>query len=230
MGFRGRTGVKSTDLQKYASSMPVRDAIFSPLYDYQAYPTAGALNFTFFAVPQGGGTTSALGATGVKTLADTNMQVASQLPRGNRFLCIGIEVEFWPGNTPGLRLAAVPSDAQFARNWDDTYNVLRSGYLTLNVQNRIFAQDAPLMKFPTQTRLTGVATYNQNDTTAATIGFGQIEYATACGAGYDITPVLLESTQAFTVNINFPAVVATPSGSDARLGVRLVGKLIRDAQ
>jgi hypothetical protein len=229
--FTGRTGVKSGQLAQYASSRPdLKDAIFQPLYDYQTYATAGSLNFTFFALPKGQGTTSALGATGVKTLADTNMQNAGMLPLGNKFLVLGIEVEFWPGSTPGFRLAAVPTDAQFARNWDDAYNVLRSGSLTLNVQNRVFAQDAPLMKFPTSTRLTGVATYNENNSTATTVGFGQIEYVTSCGAGYNITPVLLESTQAFDVNIAFPAVVPTPSGVDARLGVRLVGKLVRNAQ
>lgn len=227
----GRKGVTAAQIAQYRSTVPnVADSIFSPLYDYQSYPTAGALIFTFFALPQGQGTTSALNATGVKTIADTNMQVAGALPRGNRFLVKGIEVEFWPGSTPGLRLAATPTDAQFARNWDDVYNVLRSGSLTLNVQNRIYAQDAPLMKFPPQTRLNGVASYNQSDSTASTVTFGQIEYATACGAGYNIVPVYLESTQFFNVQVAFPALVPTPSGVDARIGVRLVGNLVRDAQ
>lgn len=227
----GRKGVTAAQIAQYRSTVPnVADSIFSPLYDYQEYPAAGLLGFTFFALPQGQGTTSALGATGVKTLADTNMQAAGVLPRGNRFLVKGIELEFWPGSTPGLRLAAAPTDAQFARNWDDAYNVLRSGSLTFNVQNRVYAQDSPLMKFPTQTRLTGVATYNQNDTTAATVGFGQIEYATSCGAGYNIVPVYLESTQFFNVTVNFPALVPTPSTVAGRIGVRLVGNLVRDAQ
>ncbi len=230
MSFKGRTGVSMVDLSKYDSSKDQLDSIFAPLWDYQTYATAGALNFNFFALPQGQGTTSSPGATGVKQIGDTNMQIAGSLPAGNRFLVIGIEVEFWPGSSPGLRLAAVPTDAQFARNWDDTYAVLKGGSLTLTVQNRMFAQDAPLMKFPTQTRLAGVAAYNQNDTTAATVGFGQIEYASSCGAAYDITPILLKPTQAFTVTINFPAVIATPSGVDARIGVRLVGKLIRNVQ
>jgi hypothetical protein len=230
MSFKGRTGVSMSDLAKYDSSKDQLDSIFSPLYDYQTYATAGALNFNFFALPQGQGATSSLNAAGVKTIADTNMQIAGSLPAGNRFLVIGIEVEFFPGSTPGLRLAAVPTDAQFSRNWDDCYNVLRSGSLTLTVQNRTFAQDAPLLKFPTQTRLAGVASYNQNDSNANTVGFGQIEYASAAGAAYDITPVLLKPTQAFSVVIAFPAVVATPSTVDARIGVRLVGKLIRNVQ
>lgn len=221
-GISGRRGVTPEQLAQHRTTVAgVADAVWSPLYDYQTYATAGALTTNFFAVPAG---------QSGKTLADTNMQVAGQLPRGNRFLCVGIEVEFWPSNSPGLRLAAVPTDAQFARNWDDVYAVLKSGFLSLNIQQRVYAQDAPLMKFPPQTRLTGVATYNQNDTTAATVGFGQIEYATACGAGYSIIPVYIESTQFFNVQIQFPALVPTPSGQDARWGVRLLGNLIRDAQ
>ncbi len=221
-GMTGRRGVTPEQLAQHRTTVAgVADAVWSPLYDYQAYPTAGQLTTNFFAVPNG---------QNGKTLADTNMQVAGQLPRGNRFLCVGIEVEFWPGSTPGLQLTAAPTAAQLARNWDDVYNVLKAGSLTLNIQQRVYAQDAPLMKFPPQTRLTGVATVTQNDTTAATVGFAQIEYATACGAGYSIIPVYIESTQFFNVQILFPALVPTPSTVDARWGVRLLGNLVRDAQ
>lgn len=229
-GMTGRKGVTPEQLAQHRTTVAgVADAIWSPLYDYQTYATAGALQFQFFSVPQGQGATSALNATGVKTVADTNMQQAGSLPRGNRFLAVGIEVEFWPGSSPGLEVAAaLPTAAQIARNWDDVYNVIRSGSLTFNIQQRIYAQDAPLMKFPPQTRLTGVASLNATANAAAS--FQQIEYATACGAGYSIIPVYIESTQFFSVTVNFPAVVATPSGVDGRIGVRLLGNLIRDAQ
>jgi hypothetical protein len=230
-GMTGRRGVTPEQLAQHRTTVAgVADAVWSPLYDYQSYPTAGALQFQFFSVPQGQGTTSALGATGVKTVADTNMQQAGSLPRGNRFLCVGIEVEFWPGSTPGLQGTAAITAAQIARNWDDVYNVMRSGSLTFNIQQRIYAQDAPLMKFPTQTRLTGTTAISQSDSTASTVAFAQIEYATTCGAGYSIIPVYIESTQFFSVTANFPALVATPSAVDARIGVRLLGNLIRDAQ
>ena len=230
MGIRGRTGVKAGDIAKYRSSLPQADSIWNPQYDYVAYPNAGTTQLSFFTTPQGQGTTSAPGGSGSKTIQDTNLTTAGMLPLGNRFLVLGIEVEFWPGNTPGLRLAAVPTDAQFARNTDDVYTLLKSGILTFSIQNRIFVQDGPLMKFPTQTRLAGFATYNQNDSTAATIGFGQIEYAAGIGASYDIVPVYIESTQGFTVTINWPGVVALPSATDGRIGVRLNGKLVRNAQ
>jgi hypothetical protein len=230
-GVQGRRGVTPEQLAQHRTTVAgVADAVWSPLYDYQAYATAGFLQASFFAVPQGQGTTSSPGATGPKTIADTNMQVAGQLPRGNRFLCVGIEVEFFPGSNPGLSLTAAPTEAQTARNWDDVYAVMKAGSLTLNIQQRVYAQDAPLMKFPTQTRLTGVAANTSNNTTTTTVGYQQIEYATTAGAGYSIIPVYIESTQFFNVVIAFPALVPTPSAVDARIGVRLLGNLIRDAQ
>lgn len=227
-GISGRRGVTPDQLAAHRTTVAgVADAIWSPLYDYQAYAAAGALALQFFAVPQGQGTTSALNATGAKTLADTNMQVAGQLPRGNRFLAVGIEVEFWPGNVPGSLGAA--SATTVGRNMNDCYNVLKSGSLTFNIQQRIYAQDAPLMKFPSQTRLTGVAAIS-DATTAAAAQNAQIDYATAAGAGYSIIPVYIESTQFFSVTLNFPALVPTVSTAAGRIGVRLLGNLIRDAQ
>lgn len=230
-GMQGRRGVTPEQLAQHRTTVAgVADAIWSPLYDYQTYPLAGSLGLQFFAVPQGQGTTSAPNASGVKTLSDTNMQVAGQLPRGNRFLCVGIEIEFWPSNDPGLATTAVPTAAQTGRNWGDVYRVLKSGALTFNIQQRTYAQDSPLNKFPTQTRIAGVATNTEQNTNATTVNYQQIEYASGCGAGYSIVPVYIESTQFFSVSLNWPALVPTQSTADARIGVRLLGNLIRDAQ
>jgi hypothetical protein len=226
--IQGRKGVSADMLNGHRTTVQgVADAIWAPLYDFQAYPAAGTLGLNFFSVPQGQGTTSALNATGVKTIADTNMQVAAQLPRGNRFYCVGIEVEFFPGSVPGSLGAAAATTV--GRNMNDCYNVLKSGSLTFNIQQRVFAQDAPLMKFPPQTRLTGVAAIADATTAAAALN-SQIDYATAAGAGYSIIPVDIESTQFFSVTVNFPALVPTVSTAAARIGVRLLGNLIRDAQ
>jgi hypothetical protein len=230
MSMQGRTGLRREDLTRYQSSTSQLDTIFSPLYDYQIYPAAGLLQFNFFALPVGQGVTSAFGgAGGVKTLADTNMQVAGQLPAGNRFLALGIEVEFWPGSVPGtVGAAAIATAVQAGANWNDVNRVLNNGFLTFTVQNRNFAQDAPLIKFPTQTRLAGQAAVSQ--TTNAAASFLQVDYAQGCGAGYNIVPVLLSPTQAFNVQINFPALVPTVSTVAGRIGVRLVGKLVRNVQ
>lgn len=227
-GFSGRQGLSPEDLQKYRSYVPnVDDVIWSPLYDYQAYPAAGQQLFTFFSAQKGAGATSAFGAAaGTKTSFDTNMTLSGQLGAGNQFLVLGIEVEFWTGNLPGLFAAIAPTAAQQAQNWDDVNTVLRNGILELSIQNRVYASDTPLMKFPTQTMLDGVA--DSCDTVAAV--YAQTEYATGAGLSYNIVPVLITQNQAFQVTVAFPALIPLPSGTAGRIGVRLNGKLIRNAQ
>src|SRR5437762_4568614 len=61
-----------------------KDVIWGPLYDAIAYPSAGSLALTFFALPQGQGTSSAPGAGAVaKSAFDTNMITNNQLSLGN---------------------------------------------------------------------------------------------------------------------------------------------------
>lgn len=227
-GFSGRQGLDAADLAKFRSYVPgIDDVIWQPLYDYQLYPTAGAQNFNFFAQPRGAGATSAFGAAaGVKTDFDTNMQLSGQLGAGNQFLVLGIEVEFWTSNAPGLFAAIAPTAAQQGRNWDDVYTILRNGFLRFTIQNRPYAEDAPLMKFPTQTMLDGIA---ESSGTVAAV-YAQTEYASGAGLAYNIVPVLITQNQAFSVQVLFPAQIATPSGADCRIGVRLNGKMIRNAQ
>lgn len=230
-GFSGRQGLDQSDLTKYRSYVPgVDDVIWQPFYDYLLYPTAGALQFNFFTNQKGQGATSAFGAAaGAKTIFDTNMTLSGQLGAGNQFLLLGIEVELWPTNLPSLEVAAaLPSAAQMGRNWDDVYSILRNGQLVLTIQNREYANDTPLMKFPPQTGLQGVAALNS--TTNAAASYQQIEYASGAGLAYNIVPVLIMQNQAFSVQVNFPAAIASPSGVDLRIGVRLNGKLVRNAQ
>ncbi len=96
------------------------------------------------------------------------------------------------------------------------------------VQDRDYVQDGPLMKFPTQTRLAGFAALNE--TTATTASNAQVGYAAACGAGYNMVPLRLYSNQAFQVTVTFPALIPLPSTVDGRLGARLVGDMVRNAQ
>jgi hypothetical protein len=220
-----RRGVKPEDLERYKTTLNIQDAIWNPLYDYQLYPAAGALNFAFFQVPKGQGATSAFGGAGAKTILDTNMQAPGQMPAGNKFLAEGIEVEYWPSVLPG-RAGVAAAAATMGSNWNDVYSVLRNGALTFTIQNRDYCTDAPLMKFPTTTRLAGIAAYSE--TTATT--FGQFDYAAGVGAAYSITPVLLDSNYAFTVNVTFPALIPTVSTTTGRIGVRLAGRFIRNAQ
>lgn len=227
-GFNGRTGLSQDDLARYRSYVPgVDDVVWAPLYDYQTYPAAGQLAFNFFNQQKGTGTTSAFGGAGPRTNLDTNMQLSGQLGAGNQFLVMGIEVEYWPSSDPSLATAAAATQAQLSQMTNDVYEVLRNGVLNFSVQNRPYVEDGPLMKFPTQTFLTGWAstTNGANATAAATI-----QYASGSGMSYNIVPVLLVQNQAFQCTVVFPALIPTPSTATGRIGVRFNGKLIRNAQ
>jgi hypothetical protein len=205
------------------------DAIWNPLYDYQAYPAAGQTELVFFAVQQGQGTTSAAGASGAKTEADTNMTNASLLPTNNEFYCTGVEVMFIPGVQPGVGSIAL---ADFADSYaNDVYSIGKSGVLTFRIQDRDYIQDSPLNLFPETTRLALATDFGfVFDADLATGIVERVSYANFSGEPYTITPVYIESNQAFRVKLNWPVAVATPSATIGRIGVRLNGYLIRAAQ
>jgi hypothetical protein len=72
-----------------------KDVIIEPRYDTVLYPTAGSTLLTFFALPRGQGNTSfqTAGGTAIaKTYADTNMDLAGQLPGGYNFHLLGFRV------------------------------------------------------------------------------------------------------------------------------------------
>ena len=69
------------------------DVTVQPLYDTNTILAAGATQLTYFALPIGQGL-SAFGAAGqAKTLADTNMDLAGQLPSGQNFKILGFRVQ-----------------------------------------------------------------------------------------------------------------------------------------
>lgn len=211
--------------QSYLSDM---DVIWDPLYDFNSYITAGQTNLSFFSTPQGQGTTSAPGATGSKTLADTNMETANQLGKGNQFYVTGVEVLFFPGVDPGRGAVAVADVGEFV---DDVYNVGKSGVLTFQVgSGRVYVQQGPLQLFPPSSRLAVQSSICTTESTTATSGFAEVNYATFSGEVYTIVPLLLDANQTFSCNLSWPALVPCPSGAAARIGVRLRGYRIRNAQ
>ncbi len=179
----------------------VSESIWQPLYDYQTAASAGASTQRFFLVPQG---------QGGKTLSDTNMELAGQLPKGQAFLITGIQVELYPG----VSINGTDASA-FA---DDVYNFYNGGHLILTIGSKAFVTQGPFMKFPPINRL-GM----DSSTTVATDRYA---YATATGREYVIENTLLESSQNFNVELsNLSALSA-----DARVGVTLNGYLYRNAQ
>lgn len=225
----GRPIVSAEELQAHrvtVGNMP--DVIWAPLYDFLQYATAGQLQLSFFAVPVGQGTTTAPGATGTKTLADTNLTTAGQLTKGNEFFMVAQEILFYPGVNPGTN----QSSTVVGNFINDLYAVSKAGVLTLKIgSDRNYIQDGPLGMFPACTGLSAVSALAGAVTgIATTINLDEVTYARMAGETYTITPLYIESNQGFQETVNFPAVVALPSGAAGRIGSRLRGYLIRQAQ
>lgn len=175
------------------------------LYDFSAYQAAGQTVLTFFQSP--------VGAAG-KTLQDTNMDTAGQIPKGQNFLTEAICVEFFSGAT--ISGAALNAYA------DDVKEVMESGILDFRVGSKSYKTESPLGVFPPQYRQVGYA--------ATGLAAGNIGYASNAGLMHSIIPVRLTSNQNFSVTLSWPAAVALPSAVDGRIGVRLMGRLFRNAQ
>lgn len=225
--WNGRNGLTAEQIAQYRSSLNQQDVIWNPQYDLQLYPAAGQGAFTFFGTPIGQGTTSAPGGAGAKTIQDTNMVQGSSFPAGNQFLAVGIEFDYFPANNPGFLGAG--GAAVTGRNTNDLYTVGKAGIVTLTVQNRIYVQDGPLNKFPSQTNLVGLTALSDATTAGAGL-FSQIEYASWGGLAYNIVPILIKETQAFSLAVAFAGLVPTISTQTGRIGARLLGKMIRNAQ
>lgn len=225
MGWTGRDGVSPAQITQYRSSLNNVDVVWQPQYDLQLYPAAGQQQFTFFGTPIGQGATSAPAGAGAKTLQDTNLTQAGSFAAGNQFLVVGVEFDYFPIGNPGL-FAAAATALNTGPNSNDVYVVGKAGVVTLTIQNRIYLQDGPLNKFPSQTNLGGYT--GQAVTTAAS--FVQVDYSSWQGLAYNIVPVLIKETQAFSLTVQFAGLVPTISTTTGRIGARLLGKLIRNAQ
>lgn len=71
----------------------VQDLITQPLYDSGTVATSATTKITFFSVPYGSGTTNF--GTGAKTLTDTNLSLAGQIPAGWRHECRAVSFVGW---------------------------------------------------------------------------------------------------------------------------------------
>lgn len=219
-----------------------KDVIWNPLFDFQAFPSAGfAGNLaTFFANQQGQGVSSApgVGTNVPKTVYDTNLQAPNQLTLGNEFYCIGSETLFYPGvsnvtNAPfGIlpgRGGVAPTNTGLFVN--DCWEVGMQGFKSLKVgTDRYYVQDGPLSMFPPVTRMAGFAALSEIGPSSTSVGVGnEISYAVWSGEPYTVVPIFVQTNQLFTVTITFPTAIALPSGQIGRLGERLRGYLIRQA-
>ena len=208
------------DLSKYRVNRPGQLEVFrQSLYDYQVAALAGQNQLTYFQVPIGG----TQGAV-IKTPADTNMQLAGQLPSGQQFLVQSIECKFWPGVNPSVGPVADAPDSFV----NDVFLWNKTGWLEFLVGSKVYLREAPIERFPPKTRLDGWASITSTLTAGAATE-SRISYATSSGRPYPIDPyILLESTQNFAVSLNW--IILQPLTTAGRAGIILDGLLIRNSQ
>jgi hypothetical protein len=181
----------------------VVETIWQPIYDTVSYAAAGAASTQFFQNP--------IGQAG-KTLQQTNMELAGQIPKGQNFLITGIQVELIPGVNP--------EGAAITNFTNDNYSFYKAGALVLRIGAKDFIRQGNLMKFAPVNRLAGQA--------ATGLAAHQVSYAQAAGREFAVADLMLESNQNFGVEILNGATL--PSGSAANVQVTLNGFLYRNAQ
>lgn len=201
------------------------EATRQSLYDFQAYPAAGATSFTFFQNP--------VGQSG-RTLADTNVENAGTLPAPKHLLVQSIEIYLFPGDNPVTANNAADIVADAPNFANDVYALQQSGFLDFFIGSKSYLTEAPIGRFPPKTCLkTEFAFTLQTKQTAGADNNSQVsgDYAVFTGRPYQINPwILLTPTQNFNVTLNFPTAVALPSGVNARIGIVLDGILYRLSQ
>lgn len=220
----GRPILTTDQLQSHVTQLQQQDIIWSPLYDDGQYiGTAGQTQLSFFAVPQGQGTTLAPGVVGAKSLQDTNLTSAGQLTKGNAFYMTGQELLFFPGENPESAPGTTINNFL-----NDVYTFGKNGVLTMQVgSNRNYLQDGPLSLFPPATRIAMSAALAG---WAVTNSLVEISYGVQSGEVYTIVPLYLEANLGFGEVINWTAAQALPSANNARIFSRLRGYLNRNAQ
>ena len=174
------------------------------LYDIQPYAIGGQTQLSFFQSPVG---------QGGKTLSDTNLTLAGQLPSNQKFLVEDIQIWFNSGASPAIL------GGTFGVQLNDAWIVYKAGNLKMTIGAREILQEAPLGRFPCANKL-------ESDSSQAGIANGVIVTGNAGGRIYklDQTDVWIPSTTAFSVQTSWPeGVQPLVSGVAGRIGVILSG-------
>lgn len=219
-----RTIPNKAQLANYNVNRPGWEAIRQSLYDFTTYAAAGQTQLTFFALPVG---------QGGKTLSDTNMTLAGQLPANQEFLVNSIELYFrtiTPAPSASTVDAAVAAPA-LATQVNDSYLVSRTGNLTFTIGSKPYLQEAPLGRFPPKTDFELDAAVALATTVAADSIESRVAIGRWKGRPYILSPADLRliSTQNFNVTLNWPEGVQAIT-NNARIGVVLDGILYRRSQ
>ncbi len=223
-------GVPSrSDASRYSVNREGWEAVRQTLYDSQQLAAAGATQLSFFNLPIGQGTSWAGGGT--KSLSDTNMTLAGQLPKNQEFLMQSIEVHFYPTTpTVAAQMPAAFGAQAIAQIVNDEYIFRRAGNLVLISGSKPYLSEAPLMKFPPKTffEITAAAA---DVTTAGASLQTRIALGKARGRPYLLSPVdlLLPENQNFAITLNWPEGVQAIA-NPARVFIVIDGILYRKSQ
>lgn len=210
------------ELSRYSVNRPGWEAIKQSLYDYQAYAAAGQAQLSFFQQPVGQAS---------KTLSDTNMTLAGQLPKNQEFLITSLEVWFVPTTpTVAAQMPAAFGAQAISQIVNDAYIVGRAGNLNLTIGAKPYLQEAPLGRFPSKAYFDLHAAAADVTTAGANLQ-SRIAYGHWCGRPYllDPAPLLLPENQNFSVSLNWPEGVQAIT-NPGRIGVILDGILYRRSQ
>jgi hypothetical protein len=207
--------IPASQLNQYAVNVSgTVEALGWSLYDSATYALAGTTSqYTFFQVPVGQSS---------KTLADTNMTNAGQLPSPQKFLLESIEIRMYPAgavSTTAAAAAALP-------NVNDINILGKAGWLGLTIMSKTYLAEGPLDRFPPRQ---GLAVGAAVAGTYAAGTFMAVDYARTVGQPHILkSPLLIEYSQNFAVTLNFPSTTATTA--NVKLFIHLNGTLYRPAQ
>jgi hypothetical protein len=200
-----------------------KEAIRQPLYDTLDFDSGVTTELRFFSVPQG---------QSGKTRQETNLDLAGQLSKGQKFAAQGVELHLLPGSSAAayvrqepVRQNAAVAAPQFA---NDIWALAQAGHLEINIGSKNYLTAGPLLLFPPSQGILIAPAVEQNLAAAAAQSLTS-DYARMAGRPFAIDPELpIEENNNFSVVIKWPAAFALPSGFDARIKCVLLGVLFRN--
>lgn len=183
------------------------DVNVQPLYDTQTILAAGALSLTYFQAPIGAGQSNFAAAGVTKSLADTNMTLAGQLPAGYNFRVLGIRAQ-----------------PMFSMNAADAARWSIGGVLRFTIASKDYLQ-LPLDTVPAGAGPYGFFTQAMaaNQSVAAH-GFPSLGNAYVIGK----KPLELSATQNFVVTLQWPALVTVTSTVPTQVAAGLPVRIYLD--
>lgn len=208
----------------------ILDVIVEPRYDTNLIPAAGTTQLTYFALPIGQGLTNFNNvANSTKTLADTNMDLAGQLPAGYNFVVLGFRVQpsFWISNINASAVAAATSNGTDANTWS------HGGVFNFTIGSKPFLR-VPLDTIPAGMGvLGGSGVFTAMAAAASSYGWPALSNSFSIGR----QPLELAQTQNFLVSLTWATAVANLSASTggaasavsniANTNIRAAGIIVR---